>query len=45
MQLLSTYDEKLELLAGCGIDVTVEEPFSREFSTTSPELIRTFANA
>jgi riboflavin kinase/FMN adenylyltransferase len=35
--LLSTYDEKLELLGALGIDVIVEEPFSREFSTTTPE--------
>jgi len=37
LQLLSTYDEKLELLAALGVDVTVEEPFSREFSTIEPE--------
>lgn len=37
VQLLSTYDEKAELLGRCGIDVIIEEPFSREFSTTSPE--------
>lgn len=37
LQLLSTYDEKLELLASLGVDVTVEEPFSREFSTIEPE--------
>jgi riboflavin kinase / FMN adenylyltransferase len=35
--LLSTYDEKLELLGALGVDVVVEEPFSREFSTTTPE--------
>jgi riboflavin kinase/FMN adenylyltransferase len=35
--LLSTYDEKIELLGGLGVDVIVEEPFSREFSTTTPE--------
>lgn len=35
--LLSTYDEKLELLGSLGLDVIVEEPFSREFSTTTPE--------
>ncbi|MGZ3699663.1 MAG: bifunctional riboflavin kinase/FAD synthetase, partial [Bdellovibrionota bacterium] len=37
VQLLSTYDEKLDLMAGLGVDVTIEEPFSREFSTTHPE--------
>ncbi|MFL5815449.1 MAG: bifunctional riboflavin kinase/FAD synthetase [Bdellovibrionia bacterium] len=37
IQLLTTYDEKLELLAQTGIDVTIEEPFSREFSTVSPK--------
>jgi riboflavin kinase/FMN adenylyltransferase len=36
LQLLTTYDEKLELLGQTGLDVTVEEPFSREFSTVSP---------
>jgi riboflavin kinase/FMN adenylyltransferase len=35
--LLSTYDEKLELLQAAGLDVVIEEPFSREFSTTSAE--------
>jgi riboflavin kinase/FMN adenylyltransferase len=35
--LLLTYDEKLQVLASQGIDVTIEEPFSREFSTTSPD--------
>jgi riboflavin kinase / FMN adenylyltransferase len=37
VQLLTTYDEKLELLARTGIDAVVEQPFSREFSTTPPE--------
>lgn len=37
LQLLLTYDEKLEFLAECGLDITVEEPFSREFSSLSPE--------
>ncbi len=37
IQLLTTYDEKLELLAQTGLDVTIEEPFSREFSTVSPK--------
>src|SRR5689334_15575615 len=35
--LLTTYDEKLELMAELGLDAIVEEPFSREFSTTQPE--------
>ena len=35
-QLLSTYDEKLELIASLGVDFIVEEPFSREFSETEP---------
>lgn len=39
--LLSTYDEKQELLAGAGLDVLIEEPFSREFSTISPEVFFT----
>ncbi len=37
-QLLVTYDEKLELMAGFGLAGVVEEPFSREFSNTSPEV-------
>jgi riboflavin kinase/FMN adenylyltransferase len=37
VQLLSTYDEKIELLAKTGLDVVIEEPFSREFSTIAPE--------
>lgn len=36
LQLLTTYDEKLELLEQTGLNVTIEEPFSREFSTVSP---------
>ncbi len=35
--LLCTYSEKIDLLGKAGIDLVVEEPFSREFSTTSPE--------
>ena len=35
--LLSTYDEKLDALSKLGVDVVIEEPFSREFSTTAPE--------
>lgn len=37
LQLLLTYDEKLEALAEQGLDVTIEEPFSREFSTVAPQ--------
>jgi riboflavin kinase/FMN adenylyltransferase len=37
LQLLSTYDEKLELLGHLGVDLLIEEPFSREFSTIEPE--------
>ena len=37
-QLLSTYDEKIDRLGELGIDWVIEEPFSLEFSTTSPEL-------
>ena len=37
LQLLSTYEERRDLLAQAGIDITIEEPFSREFSTVAPE--------
>lgn len=37
VKLLCTYDEKLELIERIGIDWVIEEPFSREFSTTEPE--------
>ncbi len=37
LQLLSSYEEKLDLLAEAGIDITLEQPFSREFSITDPE--------
>jgi riboflavin kinase/FMN adenylyltransferase len=37
MQLINTYDEKLDLLREIGVDVVVEEPFSREFSRVTPE--------
>lgn len=36
-QLINSYEEKLELLGRYGADIVVEEPFSREFSNTSPE--------
>lgn len=35
--LINTYDEKLELLSALDLDRIVEQPFSREFSTTTPE--------
>jgi riboflavin kinase/FMN adenylyltransferase len=35
--LLNSYEEKLELLSDLGLDMVVEEPFSREFSNTSPQ--------
>ncbi|MCM2276768.1 MAG: bifunctional riboflavin kinase/FAD synthetase [Oligoflexia bacterium] len=37
LPLLSTYDEKLELLGQLGVDLTIEEPFSREFSEVPPK--------
>ncbi len=37
LQLLTTYDEKLRLLGEAGIDLVIEEPFSREFSNVRPE--------
>ncbi len=37
LPLLLTYDEKIEQLSKLGVDVTIEEPFSREFSTTTPD--------
>lgn len=36
-KLLMTYDEKLEALGRLGVDYAVEEPFTREFSSISPE--------
>jgi riboflavin kinase/FMN adenylyltransferase len=36
-QLLSTYDEKLRILKSLQVDIAIEEPFSREFSTILPE--------
>ena len=35
--MITTYDEKLELLAHAGVDLILEQPFSREFSTSQPE--------
>lgn len=37
IQLLTTYPEKLEIFGELGVDIAVEEPFSREFSTIEPE--------
>ncbi len=37
LQLLNTYEEKIELLENMGVDLVVEEPFSREFSNITPE--------
>lgn len=37
LQLLSTYDEKTELLERLGVDLVIEEPFNREFSSLEPE--------
>lgn len=34
--LLTSLDRKLELIADCGIDVTVVEPFTRELASLSP---------
>lgn len=37
LQLINTYDEKLTLLEEIGVDVVIEQSFSREFSTITPE--------
>lgn len=37
LKLINTYDEKLDLLREIGVDVVIEEPFSRQFSTITPE--------
>jgi len=40
--LLTTHDQKLELLEAAGVDVVIVEPFTREFSRTDPnDFIRT----
>lgn len=36
-ELICTYDEKVEKLKRTGIDWIIEEPFSREFSSTPPQ--------
>ncbi len=36
MQLLTTYEEKIQIFKGLGIDFAIEEPFSREFSEIEP---------
>lgn len=37
LQLLNTYEEKAQLISELNVDVLVEQPFSREFSTISAE--------
>lgn len=37
LQLLTTYDEKIEQISKLEIDVLIEEPFNREFSVISPK--------
>lgn len=37
LQLLCSYDEKIELLGAQGAELVIEEPFSREFSTFTAE--------
>ncbi len=37
LHLLCSYEEKLRLIEASGIDIAIEQPFSREFSTTDPE--------
>jgi riboflavin kinase/FMN adenylyltransferase len=36
-RLLTTLDQKLELLAECGVDLTILEPFDSDFARVSPE--------
>ncbi len=38
VDLINTYEEKLEMLEALGVDMVVEQPFSRDFSTISPEV-------
>jgi len=37
LPLLSTYDERAELLEAAGVELLIEESFSRDFSTTTAE--------
>lgn len=37
IDLINTYDEKLMLLSQMGVDIVIEQPFNREFSSTSAE--------
>lgn len=37
LELINTYEEKLEILSGLGADIIIEQPFSREFSNQSAE--------
>ena len=44
--LLTTIDQKLELLAACGVDVTILEPFDAAFAQVSPEVfVRDYVHA
>ncbi len=36
-ELINTYGEKMEFLEKYGIELVIEEPFSRDFSNTSPK--------
>lgn len=37
ISLLTTYEEKIEILESLGVDIVIEEPFTRDFSTINPE--------
>ncbi len=37
LELINTYEEKLEILASLDIDMIIEQPFSREFSNLSAD--------
>ncbi len=37
VDLINSYNEKLQMLEDLGIDVVIEQPFNRDFSTLSPE--------
>ena len=44
--LLTTLEQKLELIAASGVDLTVLEPFTTSFSGTSPErFVREYLHA
>jgi riboflavin kinase/FMN adenylyltransferase len=43
LELLNSYAEKLEILHSLGVDLVIEEPFSREFSNqTADDFVRTY---